>query len=241
MVYDVNHGDYDGTPKRLRRTLPISPHSDTQPHVPLNRERVLRGAVEFADANGLDSMTMRGLGEALGVEGMALYKHVANKHDLLEGMVDLVLMEVELPPPGEKWKSALRQGAISTLKVLLRHPWACQLIVSGGGGTGPASLHQMNTILGTLREGGFSVEMTHHAYHVLDVYVKGVALATASFPLKKEDMAEAAKRFLKDFPAAEHPYVVEHIGYHLETGVLGEGDFEFGLDLLLDSLERLRD
>lgn len=118
----------------------ISPHSDTHPHVPLNRERVLRGAVEFADANGLDSLTMRGLGEALGVEGMALYKHVANKNDLLEGMVDLVLMEVELPPPREEWKSALRQGAISTLKVLLRHPWAPQLIVSGGAGAGPAML-----------------------------------------------------------------------------------------------------
>lgn len=219
----------------------ISPHSDAQPHVPLNRERVLRGAVDFADANGLNSLTMRGLGETLGVEGMALYKHVANKHDLLEGMVDLVLSEVELPPPGEEWKSALRQGAISTLKVLLRHPWACQLIVSGGTGPGPAMLHQMNTILGTLREGGFSVEMTHHAYHVLDVYVKGVALANVNFPFKKEDMAEMAETFLKEFPAAEYPYTVEHIRYHLETGVLGEGDFEFGLDLLLDSLERLRD
>lgn len=99
----------------------------------------------------------------------------------------------------------------------------------------------MEAILGTLREGGFSVEMTHHAYHVLDVYVKGVALAAVSFPFKKEDMAEMAEAFLKGFPAAEHPYVAEHIGYHLETGVLGEGDFEFGLDLLLDSLERLRD
>lgn len=175
-----------------------------------------------------------------GVEGMALYKHVANKHDLLEGMVDLVLSEVELPPPGKQWKSELRQGAISTLKVLLRHPWACQLIVSGGAGPGPAMLRHMDGILGTLREGGFSVEMTHHAYHVVDVYVKGVALATVSFPFKKEDMAEMAETFLMEFSASDHPYLVEHIQYHLETGVLGEGDFEFGLDLLLDSLERLR-
>ncbi|HVR33813.1 MAG TPA: TetR/AcrR family transcriptional regulator C-terminal domain-containing protein [Acidimicrobiia bacterium] len=183
---------------------------------------------------------MRGLGEVFGVEGMALYKHVANKHDLLEGMVDLVLSEVELPPPGKQWKSELRQGAISTLKVLLRHPWACQLIVSGGAGPGPAMLRHMDGILGTLREGGFSVEMTHHAYHVVDVYVKGVALATVSFPFKKEDMAEMAETFLMEFSASDHPYLVEHIQYHLETGVLGEGDFEFGLDLLLDSLERLR-
>jgi len=92
-----------------------------------------------------------------------------------------------------------------------------------------------------LREGGFSVELTYHAYHVLDVYVKGVALAAAGFPFKKGEMAEVAERFLQVFPLAEHPYLVEHIGYHLDAGELGEGDFEFGLDLLLDGLERIRD
>lgn len=221
--------------------MPISPNSDDKPRTPLSRERVLQGAVDFADTHGFNSLTMRALGEALGVEGMALYKHVTNKRDLLDGMVDLVLSEVELPSPGQEWKSELRQGSVSILKTLLRHPWAPQLIVSGGGGPGPATTRQMNAILGTLREGGFSVEMTHHAYHVLDVYVKGVALARVSFPFKKEDMAGMAETFLKGFPAADYPYVVEHIKYHLETGVLGEGDFEFGLDLLLDSLERLPD
>jgi AcrR family transcriptional regulator len=207
----------------------------------LSRERVLRGALEFADAHGLASLTMRRLGEALGVEGMALYKHVANKDDLLEGMVDLVLSEVELPSPGQEWRSELRRGALSTFEVLLRHPWACQLIVTGGGGSGPARWRQMDSILGTLRRGGFSVELTHHGFHVLDVYIQGVALGTVSFPLQKEEMAQVAETFLREFPAADHPYLVEHIGYHIDTGVLGEGDFEFGLDLLLDSLERLRD
>ncbi|MEX1126515.1 MAG: TetR/AcrR family transcriptional regulator C-terminal domain-containing protein [Acidimicrobiia bacterium] len=207
----------------------------------MSRERVLRGALEFADAHGLALLTMRGLGEALGVEGMALYKHVANKDDLLEGIVDLVLSEVDLPSPGEAWKAELRRGALSTFEVLMRHPWACQLLVTGGGGSGPARWRQMDNILGTLRKGGFSVELTHHGFHVLDVYVKGVALGTVSFPLQKEDMAEVAEKFLREFPAADHPYLVEHISYHIDSGVLGEGDFEFGLDLLLDSLERLRD
>lgn len=218
-----------------------SPQSEPPPRIPLSRERVLRGALEFADAHGLTSLTMRGLGEAFGVEGMALYKHVANKADLLEGIVDLVLSEVELPSPGQEWKSELRRGALSTFEVLLRHPWACQLMVSGGGGSGPARWRQMDAILGTLRRGGFSVELTHHGFHVLDVYVQGVALGTVSFPFEKEDMAEVAETFLREFPAADHPYLVEHIIYHIDTGVLGEGDFEFGLDLLLDSLERLLD
>jgi AcrR family transcriptional regulator len=221
--------------------LPDSQKRGAQPHGPLNRERVLRGAVGFADDRGLGSLTMRGLGQALGVEGMALYKHVAHKEDLLEGMVDLVLGEVDLPSPGRPWKAELRRGAISTFEVLLRHPWACRLLIANGGGSGPARWRLMDAILGTLRSGGFSVEMTHHAFHVLDIYVQGVAMGTVSFPLEKEDMAEMATTFLEQFPAADHPYLTEHIGYHLETGVLGEGDFEFGLDLLLDSLERIRD
>jgi AcrR family transcriptional regulator len=203
---------------------------------------VLRGALEFADAHGLTSLTMRRLGEALGVEGMALYKHVANKDDLLEAIVDLVLDEVDLPSPGGPWKAELRKGALSTFEVLQRHPWACRLLASGGGGgSGPARWHLMDAMLGTLRRGGFSVEMTHHAFHVLDVYVQGAALANVSFPFEKEDVAEVAERFLREFPAADHPYIVEHITYHIDTGTLGEGGFEFGLDLLLDSLERLRE
>lgn len=202
---------------------------------------MLLGALEFADAHGLESLTMRGLGQALGVEGMALYKHVANKDDLLAGIVDLVLSEVDLPSPGQEWKSELRRGAISTFETLVRHPWSCGLIMSDGGGSGPARWRLMDSILGTLRRGGFSVELTHHGFHVLDVYIQGVALGTVSFPFGKEAMTEVAGAFLREFPAADHPYLVEHIGYHIDTGMLGEGDFEFGLDLLLDSLERLRD
>lgn len=164
---------------------------------PLNRERVVRGAVDFANAQGLTSLTMRGLGETLGVEGMALYKHVVNKDDLLGSMVDIVLSEIDLPSPGGPWKTELREGATSTFTILLRHPWARQLLVSGGGGSGPARWRQMDAILGTLREGGFSVEMTHHAFHVLDSYVQGVALGTVSFPLGKEETADMAGTFLR--------------------------------------------
>jgi hypothetical protein len=110
-----------------------------------------------------------------------------------------------------------------------------------GGGSGPARLKQMNAILGTLREGGFSVEMSHHAYHVLDIYVYGTALGTVSFPVDKEALAPLAEAFMRELPSDTYPYLIEHIAYHLDTDVLSEGDFEFGLDLLLDSLERLPD
>jgi AcrR family transcriptional regulator len=198
---------------------------------------VLRGAVEYADAHGLGSLTMRALGQALGVEGMALYKHVANKEDLLAGMVDLVLDEVEPPTPGRDWREELRRGATSTFETLLRHPWACQLVVVEAGGSGPARFRFMNAFLGTLREGGFSVEMAHHSLHVLDIYVQGFALGTVSFPFESEEMPELAVSFMQNLAAADHPYLMEHIQYHLERGIIGEGDFEFGLDLLLDGLE----
>lgn len=207
----------------------------------LTRETVLRAGVEFADVEGLAGLTMRGLGAELGVEGMALYKHVQNKQDLLYGMLDLVVGEATPPVPGQDWKSELRRSATSMFETLVRHPWASQLHVTQGGGTGPARIAQMNAILGTLREGGFSVEMTHHAYHVLDIYIYGFALGTVSFPVAKEELAGLARAFLQELPHDEYPYLVEHITYHLETDVLNEGDFEFGLDLLLDSLERLRD
>ena len=215
--------------------------TNRQPRRPLTRQRVLRAGVDFADAQGLAPLTMRGLGEALGVEGMALYKHVANKDDLLEGMHDLVLSEAQSPVPGGDWKAELRRGALSTFEVLLRHPWACQLHMASGGGSGPARFGQMNAILGTLREGGFSIEMTHHAYHVLDIYVHGFALGTVSFPVDKEDLTPLAQAVLEELPSDQYPYLIEHITYHIDYDVLSEGDFQFGLDLLLDSLERLRD
>jgi AcrR family transcriptional regulator len=215
-------------------------HQNRRVRRPLTRERVLQAGVDFADAYGLRSLTMRKLGEALGVEGMALYKHVANKDSLLDGMLDLILSEAEPPEPGGDWKAELRRGAVSTFNTLLRHPWACQLHLASGGSSGPARLRQMNAILGTLREGGFSVEMTHHAYHVLDIYVYGFALGTVSFPVNKEDLLPMASAFMQELPSDEYAYLIEHITYHIETDVLSEGDFEFGLDLMLDSLERLR-
>lgn len=207
---------------------------------PLTRDRVLRAGVDLADTRGLAALTMRALGEALGVEGMALYKHVANKDDLLEGMLDLVVGEAELPVPGGDWKAELRRAALSTFVTLLRHPWVCQLHMAGGGGTGLGRVRQMDAMLGTLRRGGFSVEMTHHAYHVLDIYVYGFALGTVSFPVEREDLAPLAEAFLQELPSDEFPHLAEHITYHIESNVLSEGDFEFGLDLLLNSLERLR-
>jgi len=210
-----------------------------EPRIPLTRERVFRAAIDLADANGIDSLTMRKLGEELGVEAMSLYNHVANKDDILDGIQDLVVSEYELPPRQDDWKAALRQTAISAREVLLRHTWAASLQLSGPDAVGPARLRYMDSILGTLREAGFSVVMTHHAFHVLDIYVVGFTIQQINFPIEAEDLPDLAAQFLLGIPVDDYPYLVEHINHHIESAHYDEGDFEFGLDLILDGLEQL--
>jgi AcrR family transcriptional regulator len=200
---------------------------------------VLRAAIDLADANGIDSLTMRKLGEELGVEAMSLYNHVANKDDILDGIQDLVVSEYELPPRQDDWKVALRQTAISAREVLLRHTWAASLQLSAPDAVGPARLQYMDSILGTLREAGFSVVMTHHAFHVLDIYVVGFTIQQINFPIEAEDLPDLAAQFLLGIPVDDYPYLVEHINHHIESAHYDEGDFEFGLDLILDGLEQL--
>jgi AcrR family transcriptional regulator len=208
--------------------------------VPLSRERVLRAAVSLADASGgLGSLTMRKLGEVVGVEAMSLYNHVANKSDLLDGMVDLVFSEIHLPSAGSHWKTAMRQRAISARHVLARHPWAIGLMDSRIS-PGPATLRHHDAVLGCLRQGGFSVEMTAHAFSALDSYIYGFALQEASLPFDTaEETAEVAQQILKQLPAADYPYLTELTVEHvLQPGYDYGDEFEFGLDLLLDGLER---
>ena len=213
----------------------------TEPRVPLSRERVLRAAVAFADESGRESLSMRKLGEALWVEAMSLYNHVANKDQLLDGMVDLVFSEIDLPPGGADWKTAMRQRAVSARQALSHHPWAIALMESRTS-PGPATLRHHDAVIGSLREGGFSIEMAAHAFSVLDSYIYGFALQEASLPFDTADQtAEVAEMILKQMPPDEYPHLTELTVEHVLRPGYDYGDeFEFGLDLILGGLERAR-
>lgn len=211
----------------------------SSPRAPLTRERVLRQAIALADADGLDALSMRRLGQALGVEAMSLYHHVANKADLMNGILDLVTEEIELPAPGAPWKAALRATSISAHEVYLRHAWAANLTLSAG--TGAGRYRYMEAILRCLREGGFSAEMTHHAYHALESHIVGFTLwvvgISASIAAAGEDELQGVVR---SFETA-FPYLFEHAAQHgREPGPDDPTEFEFGLDLILDGLETKR-
>ncbi|MEO6059109.1 MAG: TetR/AcrR family transcriptional regulator [Candidatus Limnocylindria bacterium] len=207
---------------------------------PLSRERVLRAGVQLADEGGLESLSMRRLAMALGVEAMSLYHHVRNKRDLLSWMLDAVYAEIELPPPAGDWRSAIRSTAISFHQVLLRHRWACSLLMSPLE-VSPSQLRYMDGILGRLRGAGFSAEMTHHAYHAVDSHIVGFTLWLLPYLALAEQQPDLAERFLRELPLGELPHLIEHIGVHLEPERAGDvSEFEFGLGLILDGLERMR-
>jgi AcrR family transcriptional regulator len=206
---------------------------------PLSRERVLRTAITLADEGGIESLTMRKLAQRLGVEAMSLYHYVAKKDDILDGIMDIVVGEIDLPAKGSDWKAAIRQIAISAHEVLSRHPWAASLMFSTGDS--PARLRYMESILATFREAGFSPDLTHHAYHALDSHIIGFTLWVVSFSFDPDDLPELASNFLRELPLDKYPYLAEHIEQHMEPGPEDGGEFAFGLDLLLDGLERLRD
>jgi AcrR family transcriptional regulator len=211
---------------------------EAERRTPLSRERVLRAAIAFADEKGIESLSMRKLGQELGVEAMSLYKHVANKDDMLDGMVDVVFSEIDLPSDGVNWKRAMRQRAISAREVLSRHPWAIGLTESRME-PGPANLQHHDSVIGCLREAGFSIEMTLHAYSALDSYIYGFALQERSLPFDApSDVGEMAENMLSQFPVDQYPYLAETVVEHIMTSAWKYADeFEFGLDLILDSLE----
>ena len=205
----------------------------------LNRERVLRAAVALADGGGIESLTMRRLGEDLGVEAMSLYKHVANKDDLLDGMVDLVFAEIELPGDGADWRAAMRERAVSARAALIRHPWATPLMQSRTA-PGPATLRHHDTVIGTLRKAGFSVELTAHAFSALDGYIYGFALQQKSLPFETlVEAQEVGRQMFARMPEGEFPHLTELTVQHiLQPGYDYGDEFEYGLDLILDGLDR---
>ena len=209
--------------------------------IPLSRERVLRAAVAFADESG-GPLSMRKLGEALGVEAMSLYNHVANKDELLDGMVDHVFGEIELPAEGAEWRTAMRRRAMSVREVMRRHRWAIGLMESRSS-PGPSTLRHHDAVIGCLRRAGFSIEMAAHAFSILDSYVYGFALEEASLPFHTaEETADLAQQILEQFPVDEYPHLAElTIKHVLQPGYDYGKEYEFGLDLILDGLQRARD
>ena len=207
---------------------------------PLSKERVLRTAVSIADEDGLDALTMRRLAQELGVEAMSLYYYVANKDDILKGIMDLVATEIEVPAGGADWKAAVRRSAISFHDVLRRHRWATGVMISGPPGVGPAQLRYSDTLLKRLREAGFSAELTHHAYHALDSHIVGSTLWSAGIGAVMKTKPDFVQTFIKELPVAEYPFFAEHVQQHMTKSVpsTGKSEFEFGLDLILDGLEK---
>src|SRR5215472_3542304 len=224
---------------------------------PLNRDRVLRAAVTRADQEGISSLSMRKLGEALGVEAMSLYNHIASKSDLLDGMIDIVFGEIDLPAgtgtgtgagagagagngePG--WRAAMRRRAISARQVLRRHPWAIGLMESRIT-PGPATLRHHDAVLGCLRRAGFSLELTAHAYSLLDSYIYGFALQEAGLPFGTgEEAAQVAQEISAQFASGQYPYLTEIAMAHVvRPGYDYADEFVIGLDLILDGLAAAR-
>ena len=206
---------------------------------PLTRTRILEAGIRLADEGGIESVSMRKLGQALGVEAMSLYNHVANKDDLLNGMVDLVIAEVELPDDGD-WESAVRRCAVSAHDALLRHRWAPPLMMSPLG-IHAGRLRYMNWLLGRLRDAGFSPELTYRGYHALDSHILGFTLWQLGHAMPDAG-SDVIAGFLRDFPHEDYPHLGEHIRQHLADDPPDKevGEYELVLDLILAGFKRLR-
>jgi AcrR family transcriptional regulator len=210
-------------------TLPIS----------LSRERVLQSALRLVDEGGLEALSMRKLALELGVQAMSLYNHVANKDDIIDGIVDIVVGEIEVPSFEVDWKTAMRRRSISAHKMLLRHPWATMPLVSRIN-VGPAMLTYINATLGCLCEAGFSLERADQIWNVLDSHIYGFTLQELNFPVEVENYSEAAKTGLPLIPADLYPYMNKLTHAVIEKRYDGIQDFDFGLELILDGLDRFR-
>ena len=224
--------------------------STTEPQVPLRKERILQAAIALADEGGIESLTMRRLAAELGVEAMSLYNHVANKDDVLDGIIDLVVDEIDLPSGGEAWDVAIRQCAVSAHKAFLRHPWACSLVISHTSPRmGPTPrLRYIEWLLRRLREAGFAPELAYHAYHALDSHILGFTFwelghsAAAKALDGSQNLADFASSFFQTLPTGEFTYLAEHAQQHIDPSTVRDIDeFAFGLELILDGLNRLRD
>lgn len=208
----------------------------TQKRAPLTRDRVLRAALELADEGGTAALTMQRIGRRLGVEAMSLYRHVRNKDDILDGIVDLVFAEIELPADRSNWRTVLRAQSISTRAALRRHPWAITLMESRMT-PGPANLRTHEDTITVLLDAGCSAVMAIHAYNLVDSYVLGFALQEVNFPFSNaEELAAMSEEVLANLQADEYPNSARVARELLTSGFDYADEFEFGLDLILDAI-----
>jgi AcrR family transcriptional regulator len=213
---------------------------DTASRPPLTRDRVLQAAVDVADRDGLGALTMRRLGAELGVEAMSLYKHVAGKEEILDGILELVVGEIEIPSEETDWRESMRRRAISARAVLSRHSWAIGLLEARGA-MGRTTLRYLDAILGRLRSAGFSIEDAAHAFWLLDSYVYGHVIQETRLPFRtSEEMSESTGSIREQVTTDEYPHLAE-IGEHARVhGSSIDREFEFGLELILDALSQRR-
>jgi AcrR family transcriptional regulator len=205
---------------------------------PLSRERILAAALELVDEQGIDALSMRKLGQSLGYEAMSLYNHVANKDDLLAGILDLVLAEMKPPHPAGGFP-AIRSGALSAHEALKRHPWAASMLMSPSG-IRPARINYMEALLASLRGAGLSADTTYHAYHALDAHIIGFSLWASTHGKMPEGIDDVRGFIDRMLPVGTYPNLHEHAMQHFDDGPHRDvPTFEFTLDLLLGGLERL--
>jgi AcrR family transcriptional regulator len=202
----------------------------------LSREGVLRGAVAVADAGGIGALTIRSLADRLGVKPMSVYHYVANKDEILDGIVDIVFGEIELPTPDGDWRVEMSRRASSARAALRRHRWAIGLMESRTS-PGPATLRHHDAVIATLRGAGFSRELTAHAYALIDSYTYGFALQEAGLPFDSpESVPEVATPIMDRFSTGEYPHLVDMaVEYYVQPGYSFGDEFAFGLDLILDA------
>ena len=216
-----------------------------KPRLPLNKERILRTGLALADADGVDSLSMRKIADELDVVPMALYRHVANKDEMLNGMVDLVVGEIDPPETGLDWKTAMRRRILSARRMLLRHPWAASVIESRTDPT-PAVIGYFDEMIGLFLAGGFSIELTHHALHALGSRLLGF---TQELFNDTPDMDPEMEKEMYEALTDAYPNIGRMIAIVMHDDASRVGDrgcddqfeFEFALDLMLDGLERLKD
>lgn len=211
----------------------------TSARIPLSRDRILRAALALADESGAEAVTMRRLGDELGFEAMSLYRHVASKKDLFDGMLDLVLAEWQLPAEEGDWAASIRTSARSVHDALRRHRWAARLLMTGDH-IRPARLRYMDQLLGRLRDAGLDPDETYHVYHLLDGYIFGFSLWEIAYTAVPLD-AEVVTKLMQAIPWDEYPRLAEHRDQHMAEGPHREvSAFDVGLDLILDGLQDAR-
>jgi AcrR family transcriptional regulator len=218
--------------------MTAQPTAAVDARAPLSRERVLRTAVELADAGGIESLSMRKLAKELGVEAMSLYHHVANKTDLLDAIVDLVVAEIWVPSPGDEWRSAMHRRAVSARDVFTRHPWALGLIEASRA-PGLDRLRYSESILACLGAAGFPIALAVHAFSTLDSYIYGFVLQERNLTFDAPDgLVDTGEEILRNLPSDEFPSLRATIMEFARTGAGYADEFDWGLELILDGLER---